>query len=829
MTEKKNSNRSTGKTSKKKRKSYKKPILIWVLVITVLGIVCALVGYMIILLSGEKHYQMNKDKMEMAEAAVFYDVNQKEVTTMARENRELVTLAEMPDKLPKAFVATEDKRFSEHSGIDFFSIGRAIVKDVIHRSAVEGGSTITQQLAKNMFLNADKTIFRKATEASIAIALENHKTKDEILEMYLNRIYFGKSAWGVKAAAKKYFGKSDLKQLALWEMATLAAIPKAPSHYNPLDNPEKSKERRAVVLMLMQEQGYITEQEKAEAAAKDYVAPPVDDKMDYVTFLDYAVSEAVTKSGLTEDELLRGGYQIYTTLEPTAQKAAETAFSNPDFFQKDGPEQIMQAGMTILNNKDGGVVAMVGGRDYKTKTWNRAVKPRQPGSSFKPIIEYAPALELKGYNPYTMLKDEKVSYGSYSPNNYDNIYLGNISMMKAIEKSANAPAVALLNEIGVRKAMTFAEKFGITFDKKDENLAIALGGMTVGTSPLQLASAYTTFANNGQLNPTYSIVKILDKDGKEKYKYKPDKPKQVMSAKNAYYMTLMLKNAVDVGTGTNARMNRPVAGKTGSTQLDLEGLKQYYRDVWFAGYTPEWTAAIWMGFDTTDSKHFVNGGSGRPAALFKEIMTKALAGKPVGQFQKPSGVPDLNEAPPGVTDLTASYDPNKKSVKLNWTAPKGDKLTYSVFRKAAKDAEYGEAFPSATTEFNDMTVKPGETYQYYVVAVSSENNQESSNSNVVTVLTEGATASPSPSATPSPSPGGSGSPGPTTSPKPTTSPSGSPGSSPSPTPSKTPGASPSPSPTSSPSPSPNPTASPSPSPSASPQTGSLPNNNAPRS
>ncbi|MDF2816051.1 MAG: penicillin-binding protein, partial [Paenibacillus sp.] len=356
MTEKKNSNRSAGKTSKKKRKSYKKPILIWVLVITVLGIVCALVGYMIILLSGEKHYQMNKDKMEMAEAAVFYDVNQKEVTTMARENRELVTLAEMPDKLPEAFVATEDKRFSEHSGIDFFAIGRALVKDVIHRSAVEGGSTITQQLAKNMFLNADKTIFRKATEASIAIALENHKTKDEILEMYLNRIYFGKSAWGVKAAAKKYFGKSDLKQLALWEMATLAAIPKAPSHYNPLDNPEKSKERRAVVLMLMQEQGYITEQEKAEAAAKDYVAPPVDDKMDYVTFLDYAVSEAVAKSGLTEDELLRGGYRIYTTLEPTAQKAAETAFSNPDFFQKDGPEQIMQAGMTILNNKDGGVV-----------------------------------------------------------------------------------------------------------------------------------------------------------------------------------------------------------------------------------------------------------------------------------------------------------------------------------------------------------------------------------------------------------------------------------------------------------------------------------------
>lgn len=737
MTAQGNSNRSTAKSSKKRKKVNKKKIGIWLLVVLLLGVVCAVVGYMVILLSGEKQYEMNKDKMEMSEAAVFYDVNNKEVTTMARENRELVSMAEMPDKLPQAFVATEDKRFSEHSGIDFFSIGRALVKDVIHRSAVEGGSTITQQLAKNMFLNADKTIFRKATEASIAIALENHLTKDEILEKYLNRIYFGNSAWGVKAAAKKYFAKSDLKQLSIAEIATLAAIPKAPSHYNPLDNPEKSKDRRNVVLQLMFEQGYITAQEKAEAESVNYVAPPAATKKDYVTFLDFAVTEAVEKTGLTEDQLLRGGYQIYTTMDANTQKVAETAYANPDFFQKDGPEQIMQSGMTILNNKDAGIVAMIGGRDYKTKTWNRAVKPRQPGSSFKPIIEYAPAMEKENYNPYTLLTDEKLSYGSYSPNNWDNVYLGKISMIKALEKSANAPSVWLLNKIGVGYGMTFAKKLGIPFDEKnDHNLAIALGGMTTGVSPLQLANAYTAFANNGQLNTAHSIVKIMDKDGKEKYKFKADKPNQVMSAKTAYYMTMMLKNAVDVGTGTNAKMNRPVAGKTGSTQLDLKGLEQYYRDVWFAGYTSEWTAAIWMGFDTTDSKHYVNGGSGRPAALFKEIMSKALNGRPVVPFQKPSGVPDLNEAPPGITDLLAVYNKGDRSVKLNWSAVKGDRIAYHVFRKGSKDTEFSEPINSATTQINDFTIKPGETYQYYVVAVNLDNNQEGANSNVVTVTIE---------------------------------------------------------------------------------------------
>ncbi|MDF2722916.1 MAG: penicillin-binding protein, partial [Paenibacillus sp.] len=345
---------------KPKRKFRKRKLFIWLLIAVALGLFCAMGGYIFVLLNGEKLYQVNLDKLDMAEAAVVYDVNGKEVTTLARENRELVTINEIPERLRQSFIATEDKRFNEHGGIDFWSIGRALVKDIVNRSAVEGGSTITQQLAKNMFLNADKTLFRKGTEASIALALENNLSKDKILELYLNRIYFGNRAYGVKAAAKKYFGKSDLNSLELWEMATLAAIPKAPAYYNPIDHPDRSKERRGVVLLLLRDQGYITEAERAQAAAVDYAYKPPATNNDYATFIDFMLKEAVEKSGKTEDELLRGGYSIYTTMDPVAQKAIEAAYAKDSLFQKDGPKQKMQSSMVIVNHKTGGIVGMIG-------------------------------------------------------------------------------------------------------------------------------------------------------------------------------------------------------------------------------------------------------------------------------------------------------------------------------------------------------------------------------------------------------------------------------------------------------------------------------------
>jgi penicillin-binding protein 2A len=732
-----NQKQTTGNKRKKKKKITAGRVFAWTLVAGALGVIGALALYAAVIFNGKMILNENLDKLDMDEASHIYDINNNEVTVLYRENREIVNIKDIPEKLQQAFIATEDRRFDQHSGVDFVAVGRALVKDIIHRSAVEGGSTITQQLAKNVFLNSNKTFFRKATEMSIAVALETQFSKSEILEKYLNCIYFGNGAYGVKAAAKKYFGISDLNKLEIWQMATLAAIPKAPATYNPIDNPEKSKERRAVVLTLMHDQGYITQDEKNNAMAKEYVPPKETSRKEYISFTDYVVKEAADQYGLSEDNLLRNGYKIYTTMDANAQKIMEQTYANDKFFQKDGPEQKIQSAMVIINHKDGGIVAMVGGRDYVRKGLNRAVDPRgarQPGSSFKPIIVYGPALEYGNYTPYSKLKDEEITYpGGYSPRNYDGVYRGQVDMFEAVKRSINAPAVWLLNEVTLNKAIPFAEKLGITLDpKNDRNLAIALGGLTKGVTPLQMAAAYGAFANQGYMNESHSIIKILDSNGNEVASYKPKRQVKAMSAKTAWYMTQLLQGVVQPGgTGTAARFDRPVAGKTGTTQLDLKGLEKFNRDVWFVGYTPEWSAAVWMGFDKTDAKHYVlTTSSSMPAAIFKEVMSKALAKRPMTQFVKPEGVPDLTAPPKSIGDFKAEYIKERMPVvKLTWSA-NGDRMSYKLYRKEAKENEYQLITTTTGTEVRDITVQPGSSYEYYVVAYNPENNLDSDKSNV---------------------------------------------------------------------------------------------------
>jgi penicillin-binding protein 2A len=803
----------------KRRFSYGK-LFIAMAITAAIAIVCALIGYMVIIYNGQKIFNENKDKMDMMEASIIYDINDKEVSVLGRENRELVDKSEIPKKVSYAFIATEDKRFEQHAGVDFWAIGRALVKDVIARSAVEGGSTITQQLAKNLFLDFDKTFFRKGTEMSIALALEENLDKDEIMELYLNRIYFGKGAYGIKAASKYYFGKSDLNQLETWEIATLAAIPKAPAIYSPLGDAERSKERRNVVLKLMYDQGYITEAEKNKAQGMEYV-PPAQKTDELLTFKDYVIREAAEKYKLEEEVIRRGGYKIYTTMNVDAQRILETAFKDPKFFQKDGPEQKMQGSMVIVDNKEGGIVAMSGGRDYAAKGLNRALVQRQPGSAFKPLISYAPAMELQSskYNPYTLLPDEQKSYGNYSPRNYDGVYKGEVTMTEAVRKSINAPAVWLLNEIGVGKARDFVKKMGIPTESQDNNLAIALGGLTKGVTPLAMAQAYSAFPNNGMMNTAYSIRKIVDSEGSTVASVKQEKTK-VMSPKTAYYMTEMLKGVVSSGTGTAAKLNRPVAGKTGTTQLDLKGLEKNNRDVWFVGYSAEWTAAVWMGFDKTDAKHYVLPASGSfPAALFKEVMNKALTNVAAKDFVKPSDVPSLTEPPKSVDTLKAEYVKDAlPKVELTWTGDADNSIgAYQIFRKESKEQEFRQISEQlkGTFKFVDITIKAGESYEYYVVPYNTQSNQAGEKSNVVAVQIPADTAvSPSPSV----SPGGSQSPGgsirPSGSPNRTPGPSGS--VSPSPTPSTSSSGSAKPSPEGSKEPqgsSNEPSSSPSPSPS----------------
>ncbi|CAM3519798.1 transglycosylase domain-containing protein [Marinicrinis lubricantis] len=743
MQEKKNSTASKKSVSRKRKPKKKKSLgrVLFILFMTAAAAVfLAIVGYLIIILQGERMLQANLDKIEMPEASIVLDREGNEIGKLLKENREYVSLKEMPDLLVEAFVATEDRRFYDHSGIDFISIGRAVVKDIMARGLVEGGSTITQQLARNLFLDNDKNFLRKATEASIAIALENKFTKNEILEMYLNRIYLGSGTYGVKAAAKHFFNK-ELDQLEIWEIATLAGLPKAPSTLNPMADPQASKERRAVVLSLMKEMGLISEEERKAAAEVDYVAPNIPEDDHYASYMDYVIEEIKAKTGLTEEQLNMNGYRITTAINTQAQLAMEEVFSDPANFPEDGTDQIVQAAMTIVDHRDGTVVAMIGGRDYANRGFNRATsRNRQPGSSFKPLVAYAPAMETGDWGPDSLLKDEKMSFGGYSPNNYNNRYQGQVTMRTAIRDSINVPAVWLLNEIGVKTGMDYVEELGIDLDdENDRNLAIALGGLTGGVSTLEMAQAYGMFGNGGMWNEAHAVLKIEDSEGNLIYEYDPN-TKRMMSEENAYAMTDMLVNVVQNGTGKAARMDRPVAGKTGTTQIGIEGITDAAnRDIWFAGYTPEWSAAVWVGFDNTNEDNYLVAKSAAAAEIFSSVMTKAMEGMKVQSFPAPKGYEEQEEEeeevepPKQATGLTAEFDPFSNSVLLNWNDA-GEGLQYNIYRQTAGE-EAVHLLTSKSTEVEDMTVQLNTSYKYYVTVLDPETELESEPSEKVEVVT----------------------------------------------------------------------------------------------
>ncbi|MFD0670279.1 PBP1A family penicillin-binding protein [Cohnella sp. GCM10027633] len=723
-----NAGKGKGKGRTKGPRRNKKRGLVWLFFVLLFAVVCAVVGYLLVILNGERILTANINKLNLDTSSIVVDRDGNQVTNlyMSEGNREFVPIGDMPKLLTDAVVATEDKRFYDHNGIDLFGIGRALVKDVIARSAVEGASTITQQLAKNLFLNADKTLFRKGTEASIALALENHKSKEEILELYLNRIYFGKGQYGIKTAAKYYFNVSDLNKLKLWQIATLAGIPKAPSVYNPLANPERSQERRAVVLSLMYEQGLITKEEQEAAAKVEYdpdVVPATRGK--YLTYMDYVVAEAKDVTGLTEEELLSSGYTIMTTIDTKAQSAMETSFASDSLFDKSPDDTLAQGAMVIMDQHDGSLIAMVGGRDYGRKGFNRVVNPRQPGSAFKPIAVYGPAIESGDYFPWTTVQDVKKCWGKYCPTNSNskNKYRGEIPMSEAIRESRNVSAVWLLNEIGIKTGASFAEKLGIELEAEDRNLAMALGGLTYGATPVQMATAYAAFANGGLLQDPHSILSITDRNGDEIYSYKAPKAKRVMSEYTAYYLTQMMQGVVQSGTGKSAAIKgRTVAGKTGTTQNPNGGGN---RDIWFVGYTPEWTAAVWNGFDRTDETHHLSSTSDKAARMFASVMSKALSGKKQLSFPKPEGL-QTEEKLPGVDGLLATFEGWEQGlVHLEWSKVEGEGITYKVYRKEAADADFALLGDATEPLFEDMTVQPAKTYTYYVTAYQASKKLES--------------------------------------------------------------------------------------------------------
>ncbi|MGF7047533.1 penicillin-binding protein 2A [Paenibacillus sp. DS2015] len=729
----------------KKKKRITKKRVFWTMFFTVaFAIFCALGGYLYITIAGQKLLANNEDKLTVHENSKVYDRNGKLMGELSIQQSDPVDGDEIPKLLKDAFVATEDKRFYEHSGVDIWSIGRAAVKDVIARSAVEGGSTITQQLAKNVFLTRDKTFFRKATEVSIAMALERDKTKDEIITLYLNRINFGGQIYGIKAASEYYFGKSDLNKLEVWQMATLAAMPKGPTKYNPLRNPDLSMQRRSVVLQLMEEQGYITSKERNVAKTVVYDYTPPAKKQKYLAFMDYVMSEAENVSGLSQDDLNIGGYKIYTTMDANAQLVVEKEFADASNFEESVDDQQVQGSMMIMNNDNGAVIALLGGRDYERKGYSRVTDSRrQPGSSLKPIVSYAPALESGSVTIDTPLSNREQCFANYCPRNLHG-YSNTISMADAIQKSENIPAVWLLNEIGVSTGFKFAQKLGINMEDEDKNLSLALGGMSTGTNTLEMTQAYSAFANGGVLNPAYSIKSIIDSDEKAVYEHK-DKGTQVMSDNTAYQMTQMLQNVVNSGTGTKAKINRPVAGKTGTTQSGITG-NSSNRDVWFVGYTPELTAAVWMGYDKPDKDHMLKKSSSLAAGFWGKVMEQAVQGFDAKSFPVPKEVQQAEPEQEPVTEpepvasvsgLIASYNPETQIVSLSWNASQEENVQYRVYRKESSEGSYSVITDSATSsEAEDFNALEGLTYEYYVTAIQPDSGVESEQSNTVQVMIE---------------------------------------------------------------------------------------------
>jgi penicillin-binding protein 1A len=520
-----------------------------------------------------------------------------------------LTLKQMSPWLPKAVIATEDRRFYSHFGIDPVGLIRAGFADLRSGHVVQGGSTITQQLAKTVFLSPERNLSRKIREALLAIWLEHRFTKDQILEIYLNRVYLGAGAYGVDAAAHRYFGKSAA-QLTLYESAVIAGLLKAPTRFNPTHDKEATAARTAQVLGLMVETSAI-DQPQADAAEKS----GVELKKVALTrpgiryFADWIADQVRDFAGTSDHDLL-----VRTTLDPRMQTAAETAVT--DVLARDGLKDVVSQGALVAMTPDGAVRAMVGGRDYNESQFNRATQAqRQPGSSFKPFV-YLAGIET-GLRPDDRFVDGPIQIGNWRPHNYGNKYFGEVSLAEAFAESMNTVAVQVAQRAGIPQVIAVANRLGITSDLA-KDASIALGTNEVNL--LELVSAYAPFANGGNGVLAYGITEIKDTSGKVVYQRSGSGAGQVIPPDEVGMMDGLMAGVIAHGTGKAAALPRPAAGKTGTTQDS--------KDAWFIGFTADLVAGVWLGNDDNTPMNKVTGGS-LPAPTWKAFMLAATQGMPI--------------------------------------------------------------------------------------------------------------------------------------------------------------------------------------------------------
>ena len=564
--------------------------------------------------------------LNRAPGMTFVDRKGATIAVRGPRNGRRVTLAELPGYVPRAFLAAEDRRFYQHGAVDWLGVLRAAQADAKAGAPVQGGSGLTQQLAKTLFLTPDRSLKRKLQEAVMASRLADRLSKDQILELYLNRIFFGAGAYGLQAASETYFGKSA-SALSLSEAALLAALPKAPTRLSPVNDMAAAVARSHLVLQRMLQAGWIDQAAERDAEASPprlTPEPPEDEDFGYV--LDLAQGEAATLAkGRAPDLIVQ--LSIDQGLQTTAAQILRRVMESQGRGADAG-----QAALVALGS-DAGIEALVGGLDHRFSHFDRAVQAtRQPGSAFKPLV-YAAALE-SGIKPTDIRKDAPVRLGPWTPENYGGGYAGAVTVEEALARSINTIAVRLAQEVGTPRIAALAGRFGIRELPPKPQLSVALGSYE--TSLVELTGAYQVFQDNGRRQEPWLIERITTSAGLPVYERPALPPQQVFDPVLNAQMIRMMEGVITHGTGKRAALGRPAAGKTGTSQN--------WRDAWFVGFTPDLVAGVWVGNDDDHPMNRVAGGD-LPADIWRRFMLAAETGQPVRDFGAPPGVPAAT-APP---------------------------------------------------------------------------------------------------------------------------------------------------------------------------------------
>lgn len=640
-------------------------------IILILGLSAGLlVG--IYLFAVAKSTNVNDLQNALKTRTLIFDREEKEAGALSGQKGTYVDLTDISKNLQNAVIATEDRSFYKNDGINYGRFFLAIV--TAGRSG--GGSTITQQLAKNAYLSQDQTVERKAKEFFLALELSKKYSKEQILTMYLNNAYFGNGVWGVEDASKKYFGVSA-SEVSLDQAATLAGMLKGPELYNPLNSVEDSTNRRDTVLQNMVAAGYIDKNQETEAAEVDMTSQ-LHDKYEgkisdyrYPSYFDAVVNEAVSKYNLTEEEIVNNGYRIYTELDQNYQANMQIVYENTSLFPRAEDGTFAQSGSVALEPKTGGVRGVVGQVADNDKTgfrnFNYATQSkRSPGSTIKPLVVYTPAVEA-GWALNKQLDNHTMQYDSYKVDNYAGIKTSReVPMYQALAESLNLPAVATVNDLGVDKAFEAGEKFGLNMEKVDRVLGVALGS-GVETNPLQMAQAYAAFANEGLMPEAHFISRIENASGQVIANHK-NSQKRVIDKSVADKMTSMMLGTFTNGTGiSSSPADYVMAGKTGTTEAVFN--PEYTSDQWVIGYTPDVVISHWLGFPTTDENHYLAGSTSNGAAhVFRNIANTILPYTPGSTFTvenayKQNGIAPANTKRQVQTNDNSQTDDNLSDIR----------------------------------------------------------------------------------------------------------------------------------------------------------------------